>query len=137
MNHRIACFTLFDITKTDITNRKAPINLSVKDLDDWEYKRNSQCNFDTIIQVISLRAQPERITKPIEDTVILDDFDKFVLKEAHRLRLARDKVSSFKWHVDHIVPVSKGGASVWDNLQVVPALWNRRKSNKHSARYVG
>ena len=27
--------------------------------------------------MISLRAQPERITKPIEDTVILDDFDKF------------------------------------------------------------
>lgn len=62
MNHRLTCFTLFDITYTGVLNRARP---SEKDVtNDWVYKRNTQCNFDTILQAISLRAQPEVIKKP-------------------------------------------------------------------------
>lgn len=65
----------------------------------------------------------------------LDDFSKFVLREAVHLRKLREVSTGFKWHVDHIHPVSKGGVGAFDNIQVVPALWNRQKSNKHSERF--
>lgn len=63
MSHRIRCQTLFDITKTGILNRARP-NIDVVDLEDWSYKRSTQCNLDTIIQVISLRAQPDLMHAP-------------------------------------------------------------------------
>jgi len=65
----------------------------------------------------------------------LGEFDAFVLGEAVRLCKLRTQHTGRAWHVDHIVPVSKGGTSVANNLQVVPALWNRKKSNKHSERF--
>jgi hypothetical protein len=62
----------------------------------------------------------------------LNELDAFVLSEALGLAKLREKLLGASWHVDHIVPVSKGGTSSAFNLQVVPALWNRQKSNKHS-----
>ena len=60
------------------------------------------------------------------------DFDKFVFVEAAALASLRKVTTGIEWHVDHIIPVSKGGESVAENIQVVPATWNRRKSNKHT-----
>ena len=65
----------------------------------------------------------------------LDEFDSFVLREAVRLCKSREAVFNFPWHVDHIIPVSQGGSSAHSNIQVVPASWNRTKSNKHSQRF--
>ena len=59
----------------------------------------------------------------------LDPFEFWVLQEAVALARLREQMVGGKWHVDHIVPVSKGGNSRPDNIQVVPATWNRRKSN--------
>lgn len=63
---------------------------------------------------------------------VLDVFDAWVLAEAVELTRLRRKVCGGEWHVDHIIPVSKGGRCTHDNLQVVPAYWNRSKSNKHA-----
>ena len=71
------------------------------------------------------------------NNIFLNEFDKFVLNEAVRLAKLRKTLSGTDWHVDHIVPVSKGGSNKYDNIQVVPALWNRQKSNKHSNRFLG
>lgn len=65
----------------------------------------------------------------------LSDFDNFVLSEAVKLAKLRSKYSKFAWHVDHIVPVSRGGTSESDNLQVVPAKWNQQKSNTSNTRF--
>lgn len=75
MGIKIRCSTLFDITKTNITNRRPATDLP--NLAEWQRKRNSQVNFDTLIQVISLRAQPEDITAPKVTEVNLAETDKF------------------------------------------------------------
>lgn len=66
---------------------------------------------------------------------VLDVFDAWVLVEAVELTRLRKKICGGRWHVDHIIPVSKGGRCTHDNLQVVPAFWNRAKSNKHTGRF--
>lgn len=71
MNFRIICYTLFNITQTGITAR------AKQDIDNitiWTQKRNTQWNFDTIIQLISLRAQPDILIYP---EVILADKKNF------------------------------------------------------------
>ena len=65
-----------------------------------------------------------------------NDFDKFVFVEAHYLRLLRDTLFGFSWHVDHIIPISKGGTNAYDNIQVVPAIWNMKKGNRNSEKYI-
>jgi CRISPR/Cas system Type II protein with McrA/HNH and RuvC-like nuclease domain len=65
----------------------------------------------------------------------LNEIDSLVLLEAIDLCKLRNIVLGGIWHVDHIAPVSKGGTSSFDNLQVVPGLWNRKKSNKHTGRF--
>lgn len=67
--HRITCYTLFDITKTGVLNRARPGD-DVTDTNEWYRKRSTQCNFDTILQVISLRAQPDIIDNPVR--ILLD-----------------------------------------------------------------
>jgi hypothetical protein len=67
----------------------------------------------------------------------LSDFDYFVLQEAISLASLRTKFSNCTWHVDHIIPISKGGTSEASNLQVVPALWNQQKSNIHTEKFFG
>ena len=65
----------------------------------------------------------------------LNQHDFWIYEEAVLLSRLREKLLGGQWHVDHIIPVSKGGASTPDNLQVVPAYWNRKKSNKHTERF--
>ena len=77
MTFKISCSTLFDITQTGVLNRRTPQNLSEELIRSWEYKRNQQCNFDTIIQLISLRIQPEEITTPTMEPFIFEDIDMF------------------------------------------------------------
>ena len=75
MSFRITCYTLFDITQTGVLNRSKP---SVdQDMTDWTYKRNTQANFDTILQVISLRSQPESLSIPKKRLIKFDDFENF------------------------------------------------------------
>lgn len=58
MSNRIRCYTLFDITRTGVPNRARPQDENIDKIE-WYKKRSTQCNFDTILQIISLRAQPE------------------------------------------------------------------------------
>lgn len=74
MSIKIACYTLFDITQTGVLNRsKSGTNNDV----DFLLKRNTQCNFDTILQIISLRSQPEVLEIPTKENLRLDEFTNF------------------------------------------------------------
>lgn len=72
MSYIISCYTLFDITQTNVPNRHRP-NLDKEYL----YKRNTQSNFDTIQQAISLRSQPEVISSPKKMLIRFDEFTEF------------------------------------------------------------
>jgi hypothetical protein len=58
MRQLIRCYTLFNITQTGVLNRR-PTTLSDPA---YDLAKKMQCNFDTIIQVLSLRCQPEDIS---------------------------------------------------------------------------
>lgn len=74
MPQRIRCYTLFDVTWTGVTNRSKPIG---NDIETWVTQRNTQCNFDTVLQVISLRSQPDIIKNPIKIQVTPDLLNNF------------------------------------------------------------
>jgi hypothetical protein len=72
MSYTISCYTLFDVTQTNVLNRHRP------DMDkEWHYKRNTQSNFDTVQQAISLRSQPENVRTPIKTLIRFDEFTEF------------------------------------------------------------
>lgn len=73
--YRIICYTLFDITNTGVLNRNRPSEGIDPVL--WLRQRNTQCNFDTILQAISLRSQPELVSVPIKKLIRFDEFKNF------------------------------------------------------------
>jgi hypothetical protein len=64
--------------------------------------------------------------------------NEFFVEEAYRLANLRTKVTGLEWHVDHIVPLQHEdacGLHTEDNLQVIPATLNYKKSNDTMAQY--
>lgn len=75
MSFRITCYTLFDITQTGVLNRARPG--MDEELQVWTYRRNTQANFDTLLQIINLRSQPEVISEPKKIDIRFDEFEHF------------------------------------------------------------
>lgn len=71
---KILCRTLFDCSRTGTTGHFRLSQLPFDDrqgkvidnLQTWTYSRNQQRNFETIMQMISLRAQPTVVQDPTE-----------------------------------------------------------------------
>ena len=75
---KIQCRTLFDCSRTGVTGHFRSAQLpfddqtgkTITDQDDWNFARNQQRNWETILQMISLRAQPINIEQPsVADSV--------------------------------------------------------------------
>lgn len=58
------------------------------------------------------------------------ELDRFVVLEAKRKCARLKKRTGYAWQIDHILPLNKGGLHKFDNLQVLPAVLNRFKSDK-------
>ena len=61
------------------------------------------------------------------------ELTELVTQEAAHLAKLRELKTGIKWHVDHVIPlIGKNvcGLHVWNNLAVIPAHVNVRKSNK-------
>jgi hypothetical protein len=70
---KIECKTLFDCTATGVTGHYRPSQIPftdragilVQDQEEWVISRNKQRNWETIVQIISLRSNPEDIKAPV------------------------------------------------------------------------
>ena len=129
MSHRIACYTLFDITKTGVLNRGRP-GVDVENVDEWINKRNTQCNFDTILQVISLRSQPDEVSEPKKVDVVIDKNSNFgsIYKDNKK-----HAVWSFDFEIHHSSVFEDGitdlGA-LYKDCEGVPMLKSGKESKK-------
>ena len=58
---KIKCHTLFDVTKTNVNSRRQGYDGENTVL---EHQRGQQSNFETVLQIVSMRGQPEDISDP-------------------------------------------------------------------------
>jgi len=85
-------------------------------------------NFEKVNSTKSARRKRLHTHKPAWANV-------FFISEAYALARLRTKLTGFAWHVDHIVPLNSKivcGLHVENNLQVIPAIENLRKGDKHT-----
>jgi hypothetical protein len=68
-------------------------------------------------------------------TVYMSPEMKRKVAEVYQIAQEASVTTGYNWDVDHIVPLSKGGLHTLNNLQVVPATWNRSKNNNNCDRY--
>ncbi len=68
-------------------------------------------------------------------TVYMTPEMKRKVAEVYQIAQEASVTTGYDWHVDHIVPLSKGGLHTLNNLQVVPATWNLEKNNNNCDRY--
>ena len=72
---KVICRTLFDCSRTGTTGHfrvgQVPYldqsGAEIRNIGDWTVSRNQQRNFETILQMISLRAQPEITSNPVQE----------------------------------------------------------------------
>lgn len=79
------------------------------------YKLNPEMN--------RIKARRRRAITKVES----DDFDIFVELEAMLACERRREITGYDWHLDHMIPLSKGGAHKYYNFQVIPAWMNQSK----------
>ncbi len=71
---KVLCRTLFDCTHTGVTGHLRPqqlpfttkTGLVIHTPDQWNRSRNQQRNWESILQIISLRTQPMNIVYPVK-----------------------------------------------------------------------
>lgn len=83
---KIRCTTLFDITKTNISNRRRELDVDHH----MSKERSQQSNFETLLQVISLRSQPEDISDPEKISINLGTDDRW-----GKMYKAKNKISAW------------------------------------------
>jgi hypothetical protein len=69
----------------------------------------------------------------------LSEDDFWVIEQAYKLSSLRTKMFGFQWHVDHIIPLRGkvvSGLHTPTNLQVIPWIYNQRKTNKFEVEHA-
>jgi len=129
LGNLIICYTLIDITKTGMVSNYKPglptfvddAGQIINDADSWTKSRNQQRNFETIVQTIGLRAQPIFLDTPVDEEVVLSNYqfgEKFN---------GRHNVWKFKFSVEHLDVFTKNGTELLaliEDLNFVPCIVN-------------
>ena len=90
---------------------------------DDRYKQLENINFESTLKDYNSNKQRKLMTKELRDEITLRD--NFTCQKCGKYM--PDGVGL---HIDHIVPISRGGKSVASNLQVLCSKCNGSKSNK-------
>lgn len=125
----IIVYTLFDITKTDVLRNYKPAYLSghptINTEQEWIKARHQQQNWETVIQLLSLRANPLSINNPINFKTKLDDYGyhmflgiqwmfKFRIESNEVFRKGDDPVGLLKEDFNNVPMISNLNENVID-----------------------
>ena len=97
----IKCYTLYDITKSNITFRKKFVEIVSTD---ERKSRSQQSNFETILQIINMRSQPENISEVEHIEIDTSDMEEYKFGYLYRKETIKDnKISvwKFMFSIDH------------------------------------
>jgi hypothetical protein len=133
---RIKCYTLYDITQTNVNFRKK--NTEIVPADEIK-KRSQQSNFETILQIINMRSQPEEISESELTVINIDDLKDFnfgyLYEKSYNKTINKIKVWSFTFSVDHADVFNNGIndlGSLSDDCNQVPMILRLEETFKLS-----
>ena len=121
----ITCYTLVDITCTNFVRR--PKTKQEK------FQRNQQRNYETFIQLISLRSQPLIIQSPTKISNV--DIDDYQFGEYYMPSVFKYDVWKFQFDSEHLDTYGSGGTPVgslndeFDSVPVIGDLTETAKIN--------
>ncbi|WNL50864.1 HNH endonuclease [Xanthomonas phage Murka] len=81
-------------------------------------------------QKVAAYASNRRAAKLSAMPADFGEFDRFVMEEAAAACKRRESLHGEPFHVDHMIPLAKGGLHAWHNIQVIPARLNLSKKDK-------
>lgn len=131
---RIKCHTLYDITQTNVNFRKKFTEIVPAD----EIKqRSQQSNFETILQIINMRSQPEDISESEKIEIKIDDIDNYnfgyLYGKSYNKKLKMVNIWTFTFSVDHADVFNNGIedlGNLLDDCNQVPMILNLDESFK-------
>ena len=133
---RIKCYTLYDITQTNVNFRKK--NTEIVPADEMK-KRSQQSNFETILQIINMRSQPEEISESELTVINIDDLKDFnfgyLYEKSYNKTISKINVWSFTFSVDHADVFNNGIndlGSLSDDCNQVPMILKLEETFKLS-----
>ena len=133
---RIKCYTLYDITQTNVNFRKK--NTEIVPEDEMK-KRSQQSNFETILQIINMRSQPEEISESELTVINIDDLKDFnfgyLYEKSYNKTINKINVWSFTFSVDHADVFNNGIndlGSLSDDCNQVPMILKLEETFKLS-----
>lgn len=133
---RIKCYTLYDITQTNVNFRKK--NTEIVPADEMK-KRSQQSNFETILQIINMRSQPEEISESELTVINIDDLKDFnfgyLYEKSYNKTIKKINVWSFTFSVDHADVFNNGIndlGSLSDDCNQVPMILKLEETFKLS-----
>ena len=133
---RIKCYTLYDITQTNVNFRKK--NTEIVPADEMK-KRSQQSNFETILQIINMRSQPEEISESELTVINIDDLKNFnfgyLYEKSYNKTISKINVWSFTFSVDHADVFNNGIndlGSLSDDCNQVPMILRLEETFKLS-----
>lgn len=133
---RIKCYTLYDITQTNVNFRKK--NTEIVPADEMK-KRSQQSNFETILQIINMRSQPEEISNSELTVINIDDLKDFnfgyLYEKSYNKTIKKINVWSFTFSVDHADVFNNGIndlGSLSDDCNQVPMILKLEETFKLS-----
>ena len=133
---RIKCYTLYDITQTNVNFRKK--NTEIVPADEMK-KRSQQSNFETILQIINMRSQPEEISESELTVINIDDLKNFnfgyLYEKSYNKTISKINVWSFTFSVDHADVFNNGIndlGSLSDDCNQVPMILKLEETFKLS-----
>ena len=100
-----------------------------ENLENW--KKENQDRY----KLLSRKGSAKRRATQKNNTPDLTSEQNLIIETIYLQRIRLEKRFGLQFHVDHIIPISKGGLHIPSNLQVLPAKLNLQKNSKNSLRW--